>query len=242
MNEVSMQKRLDMRKRPNEQPAMHQSWKDLIFMHWKYDAKAIQNKLPPGLWVDTFENQAYLSLIVFAMEDIRVPMIPFALPNLLEVNFRTYVYNSKGIPGIWFFSLDLNSHMGVNAARSNFFLPYHYAELQLDDANSHIHVRGERKQNPPVRLNFAYAKSNPPYALAEPGSLDFFLLERYALFSSDGKRLYMGQVHHQPYPMAQGDVLSYSHDLISANGFKISQNADLVHYSSRVDVDIFNLK
>ena len=51
----------DMAHRPWPLPdgpwVMTQSWHDLLFAHWPVDARALQEKLPAGLPLDTFEGR-----------------------------------------------------------------------------------------------------------------------------------------------------------------------------------------
>src|SRR5437660_634498 len=101
--------RQQMRARPKDQwTIMYQSWRDLLFLHWQYDAAAIQRTLPPGLQVDTFAGKAYLGIIPFFMQNVHPILVPPLawLSDFLELNVRTYVFDENGVPGIWFYSLD----------------------------------------------------------------------------------------------------------------------------------------
>src|ERR1041385_3822856 len=99
--------RLAMRSRPHGSPVMHQNWDNLLFLHWPIEPEALRPLVPAELQIDTFENQAWLSMSPFALTGLRMlslPPIP-GLNSFLELNVRTYVHRN-GIPGIWFFSLD----------------------------------------------------------------------------------------------------------------------------------------
>ena len=52
------EQRLALRARPEGRHVMRQSWRDLLFLHWRIDPAVIQETLPPGLTVDTFDGQA----------------------------------------------------------------------------------------------------------------------------------------------------------------------------------------
>src|SRR2546426_5014307 len=58
---------------------------------------------------------------------VALPPVP-GLESFLELNVRTYVH-FKGMPGIWFFSLDASKLIPVLAARLLFTLPYLRAEM-----------------------------------------------------------------------------------------------------------------
>lgn len=110
---------------------MFQTWQDLLFLHWEYDVDEIQQTLPPGLYVDTFEDRAYLGIVPFFMKNVRprfCPSVP-GISNFMETNLRTYVYDERGIAGVWFYSLDANQWLAVKLARTFFKLPYFYAAM-----------------------------------------------------------------------------------------------------------------
>jgi len=80
---------------------------------------------------------------------------------------------------------------------------------------------------------------------ANPGFLEFFLLERYRLFSwnADKEELLTGQVHHVPYPMCQPKVPEWSNQVIQLDGFALPNgDPDHVAMSRGVDVDIFPIQ
>src|SRR5688572_15080490 len=98
---------------------MTQSWHDLLFAHWPVDARALQDKLPAGLPLDTFDGQAWVGVVPFRMTNVAprgVPAVPF-VSSFVELNVRTYV-TLHGKPGVYFFSLDANSTIAVTAARA----------------------------------------------------------------------------------------------------------------------------
>ena len=49
---------------------MTQTWNDLLFAHWPVDARALQETLPAGLPLDTYEGQAWLAIVPFHMTNV----------------------------------------------------------------------------------------------------------------------------------------------------------------------------
>src|SRR5881296_4376481 len=99
--------RLAMRARPQGSPVMYQNWGNLLFLHWPIDPTSIRPLIPEELEIDTSDGKAWLGITPFAMTGVRfvaLPPVP-GLESFLELNVRTYVH-FKGMPGIWFFSLD----------------------------------------------------------------------------------------------------------------------------------------
>jgi uncharacterized protein len=248
MAQPTLNARLAVRERPtNQTPLMHQNWRNLLFLHWEYDPNAIQATLPDGLHVDTFEGKAYIGITPFFMQDVRLKGMPSmpGLSNFLEINTRTYVYDDKGVPGIWFYSLDANSFMGVQAAKNFFHLPYYYAEMRSKTTSKgaiDYECRRQGDEQSPF-MRFVY-KGHKESKTASQDSLEFFLVERYLLFSQDEEsQLYQGRVHHAPYPISHVDVETWDEHLFELNELEKPNRApDHLLFSSGVDVDIFNLQ
>ncbi|CDR34917.1 YqjF family protein [Criblamydia sequanensis] len=226
-------------------PCMYQDWRHLLFLNWAYDPKEIQKTLPKGLFVDVHEGKAFLSVVVFFIENLRAPFLPKVpgLSHFIEINLRTYVYDERGVPGVWFYSLDIDSKLAAFGGRTFFHLPYHQADLKSEFKNGIIHITGQRKSNPSTFFNFSYKENNEKNRLAKPGTQDFFLVERYILYTTVKNQLKRGQVHHESYPLAQTDFFTANTNLFESNHFFKPQGPpDSIQYSPGVDVSIFPLK
>ena len=173
-----------MRQRPAQVCVMRQTWAHLLFLHWRFPVAMVQRTLPPGLTVDTFDGAAWLGVVPFFMQKVRprgLPGIP-GLTNFLELNVRTYVHDDAGRPGVWFYSLDCNQPIAVRTARSLFHLPYEHATMSAGIQADGTIEYDARRRGEGSEARFVYA-SNHAGSEVEPGSLEFFLIERYALFA-----------------------------------------------------------
>lgn len=225
---------------------MRQRWSHLLFLHWEVAAETIQARLPEGLFVDTFAGKAYLGVVPFFMEKVRPLPFPTVrgLSDFLELNLRTYVYDAQGRPGVWFFSLDCDQWLAVKIARMGFHLPYEHARMSATFAEEEIRYASLRKGDF-VEQTFIYP-SAPSVAAkpAEPDTLEFFLLERYRLFSArrDG-RLYSGLVHHSPYVFEHTPVNDFSTRLFSLNRFDVPGTRPVsTLIAQSVDIDVHPLE
>jgi uncharacterized protein YqjF (DUF2071 family) len=226
---------------------MRQIWSDLLFLHWEVPAAILAPTLPPGLEVDTFEGKAYLGLVPFTMRGVRpvgLPAVPW-LSDFHEVNVRTYVHAEGSHPGVWFFSLDAANAVAVWLARSTFHLPYKWARMSLDHDPAGTGVvdyssirRGSRAE---ASCRMRYRPTGTP-SPAVPGTLAFFLLERYILYAFARGRLRIGRVHHQAYPVQGAELLAFEEDLLAAAGFERPDQEPLIHYAAGVDVEVFPLR
>ena len=244
MPEPTMLARLAVRDYPkNSQPIMQQRWDQLLFLHWEYDPQLIQKILPPGLHVDLYEGKAYVGLTPFFLKGLKPKLlIPLpGIPDFMEMNLRTYVYDDKGTPGVWFFSLDANNWLAVQTARNFFHLPYFYATMESYTNDGEIAYRCER-QEMEYSVEFLYKGTGNSFS-AEPGSLEFFLVERYVLFAYTGNELAMARIHHAPYPLQQGQAMKWDDKVFEWDKLeRPTRQPDHLLFSPGVDVDIFNLQ
>ena len=215
----TLETRLAVRECPLRAHVMHQRWEQLAFLHWRWDAAEIQRTLPPGLHVDTFQGDAWVAIVPFYMRGIRprfCPPIP-GVSNFLEMNVRTYVHDEQGRPGVWFYSLDCNQSLAVWTARTFFHLPYQHARMAAPMDEDEIDYTC-RRHGEPTTSRYRYQVSGETH-IAEPGSLEFFLAERYLLFAQTPRGIRCGQVHHTPYPLAEVKLDTWDVNPLQQAGF-----------------------
>ena len=238
MNHPTLQDRLDVRMRPNRPPVMYQRWSNLLFAHWEIDPEIIQNRLPEGLFVDTLNDQTFIGLVPFYMQKVRPRFFP-ALPwlsNFMELNVRCYVYDHRGRPGVWFFSLDCNQPIAVEIARKLFHLPYEHSVMRT---KRELYTCRRKGQHELAKYDFS---DHGHTQQAQVDSLEFFLLERYLLFSqSSTGKIRVGQVHHQPYQFSKLPIQQIDTTPLSWNHFEIEGNPSSLLNAPGLDVEIFAL-
>ncbi|MFN2498457.1 MAG: YqjF family protein [Pyrinomonadaceae bacterium] len=236
--------RLSIRERPDGQPLMHQTWGKLLFMHWRIDAKQLRPLIPEPLEIDTFDGSAWIAITPFTMWDIRglppfLPALP-GLSSLHELNVRTYIY-FEGVPGVWFFSLDANSAAAVMAARAFYHLPYFNAEIELENEGNRVDYSLVRTDHPPAKIDTSW-QIGEPLPLSEPDSIEFFLTERYCLYSESGDDLYRARIHHEPWPLQDAQLISLDSTMIESHDIKTPKGEPLLHYCEELSVNIWPIK
>jgi uncharacterized protein YqjF (DUF2071 family) len=236
--------RLAMRKRPERQPIMHQNWGKLLFMHWRIDEQLLRPLIPSQLEIDTYDGSAWIGIVPFTMWDIRpfppyLPPVP-GLSAFHEINVRTYVHKD-GVPGVWFFSLDANSAAGVFGARTFYFLPYYKAEIEIEEKDGLINYSSRRTEDPPAdfRATWRIAEPLPP---SKPDSIDFFVTERYCLYSERHGNIYRSSIHHHPWPLHDAKLLSCDSTMIESQGLPAPEGEPLLHYCEELSVEIWPLE
>lgn len=231
---------------PRGRSVMRQSWSKLLFLHWAVDPAQLRPLLPPGLELDTFEDKAYVGLVLFTMTGVRPNWAPTFAPlsNFHETNVRTYVHYQGRNPGVWFFSLDAANAVAVRIARAWFKLPYHFARMSLQrHAKGEIDYTSQRLWPGPTPAT-CVARYTPcgKVQSAAVGTLEHFLVERYILYSYAGGQLFRGRVHHRPYPLQAARLTSLDENLVAAAGITRPAVAPLTHYAEGVRVRIFPLE
>lgn len=219
---------------------MLQKWRDLTFLHFSLEPDVVQALLPEGLIVDTFDGKAWVGLVPFWMTGIRFPWAP-PIPGthtFPETNVRTYVHRNGQKPGVWFFSLDAANTLAVWFARRFFGLPYHRAEMMVSGKEL-IQYRSVRHRGDATHQIEVQVGDTLPFP--QPGSLDFFLVERYLLYAMKAGSLYTGLVHHPPYAIHSATVRRCEESMVQAVG--ISPGPwEHVCYSPGVDVEVFGIE
>ncbi len=241
---TTIEMRLAQRERPEGRPAMHHSWRHLTFLHWPVPAEQLQRLLPPGLTVDTYEGVAYVSLVAFTMRDMRLSWSP-AVPGLSashETNVRTYVVDANGVPGVWFFSLDAANPAIVRIARAWYHLPYTRASMSVETSERSATYECVRSSQDPTCMSRVESVFSGEPLATTPGSLEFFLVERYVLFASWRGRLYTARVWHVPYPICAAECLFVSENLVKAAHIERPDVPPIVHFCPGVDVEVFTLR
>ena len=217
---------------------MTQSWHNLLFAHWPVDAGALRRRVPPRLPLDLHDGQAWLGIVAFRMTNVAPRLVP-ALPwvsAFAEINVRTYV-TVGGRPGVYFFSLDAESAVAVTAARALLGLPYFTArmEVRFDGRQVEYASRRTASDAPPAALIARYRPAGAPFE-AKPGTLDYFLTERYCLYNEYARLgAYRLDIHHAPWVLHKAEAAFEVNTMAEAAGIRLPAGAPIVHFSARQD-------
>jgi uncharacterized protein YqjF (DUF2071 family) len=231
--------RLAYRARPPGTPVMHQRWEDLLFLHWPMDPVLLRPKIPDSLEIETFDGKAWVGITPFHLENVRganLPTLP-GLSSFHELNVRTYVTH-KGIPGIWFLSLDASKLVPVAAARVFFMLPYCKARIRMVQRRETFYFELKRSGSPEAEF-IANWQLGQPLRDPDQDSLAFFLVERYYAFTVENGTIYHIRIYHHPWMLEDATVHVEHSRMFSALGLPEPEAPPLVHYSRSQEVEIW---
>jgi uncharacterized protein YqjF (DUF2071 family) len=238
--------------RPYPLPAgawrLRQRWNDLLFAHWPVRGEEIARLLPAGLEVDLFDGFAWVGVVPFWMDGVVTRSVgegTFGVPGtgtFPELNLRTYV-RSRGVAGVFFFSLDAGSLLAVVGARVLFGLPYFYARMARVTTEAGVEYRSRRLwTREPVRFEASYRPVGAVLGVSQPGSIEYFLTERYGLFVARFGAVAVGHVHHLPWPLQAAEAEIRVNEIAGVHGITLPGKAPLLHFSRRLEVFIWALR
>ena len=222
-----------------KRPVMTQVWRDVTFAHWSVPTEVVEALLPPGLRVDTHNGQAWVSLVGFEMDALRLRGLP-AIPTthqFLEFNVRTYVIGPEG-PGVWFCSLDVAHWLPAIVARTGFALPYDKGDVKVSHERSRIVWTVDRIWPERAQGSLAVSVDDADVAPIVDDALATFLTSRWRFYAKTrGGRLVTAPVEHEPWPLTSVRFIGADTGLASSAGFALDGDP-IVHHSSAVHVRV----
>jgi uncharacterized protein len=215
-----------------------QTWNHMLFAHWPVPTAVLRPLVPDSLTIDEFDGTSWVGLLPFHMTGVslrRVPDLPW-LSAFPEMNLRLYVTRHDK-PGIWFVSLDASNSAATAAARLLADLPYFWSSMRVAVQGACVHYRSTRLT---ARRRVVFRGTYWPEGLvheARRGTLEYFLTERYCLYTQSRRgQLERIQVHHWPWPLQRAGAAFDVNTVASAQGIDLPSHPPVLHYARRLDV------
>ncbi|MCT1904264.1 YqjF family protein [Oceanobacillus sojae] len=206
-----------------------QKWEHILFLHYPISPETIKMYLPKEVELDTYNGQAWISIVSFKVSKNRLrylPRVPYIHP-MLQINVRTYI-KRKGEMGVFFFTMDTNK---LSAALGGRIVnaPFLHADMVMRKYANTYRIYSTRKG----KLSAAFQTSYSPVGHAfypEKQSLDYWLLERYIFWSYKNGRLYRGDIQHDRWEIRNAEVNIEKQSLVLPEN--TIGEPPLVHYAS----------
>lgn len=187
-----------------------QKWEDILFIHTPFSPQFLQGCVPAPFTIDTYNGQAWLTLVLFRATNSRPRFFPswLSYPDVHQMNLRTYVtFGSES--GVYFFSIhsdSLAATIGGNAVA----LPFQQAPMTIRKEGHSFHFTGSRWAREKIgKLQIAYQPDTTSFT-PQKDSLAHFLTERYSILKKQGNRIVKGTISHGNW-LLQEALLSKQH-------------------------------
>jgi uncharacterized protein len=220
---------------PQSSWKFYQEWHHAVFFHWPVSAGELREMIPKELELDLYNEQAWVSLIVFGIRNIRpryLPAIP-VISDIDEINIRTYI-KYKGKRGIYFFSLEANKWITCMLAKAFVKLPYRLSRIR---SSQNIYSSYNRELGDTMHIEFKVKEEN-----ITASTFDRWLTERYASYQDNSAgKLNELEIHHFQWPLYK---IELDKCFVRYSRFRnlIHDQPHLAHYSPGVQVLSWGLK
>ena len=212
---------------PEKPWTVYQEWNKAIFLHWEVDAEVIQGMLPKALTVDTINGKAWVSVVAFDMNNVKLryfPKPPY-ISDFQEINIRTYVV-CNGKPSVYFFSMEAHKKLSCVVLEQLSKFPYRYSKMsrtatQFQSKNTDLNEA----------FKIEYTLDDTPIVKDDT---DKWLTERYAVFQDYKDSIMEYDVHHLEWPMQ--NIICTSIVVDYPRFTFLNNTPNKIHYSSGVQV------
>ena len=207
----------------------YQEWNNAIFLHFKIPYNILNPLIPKGLELDSFNNNYYVSLVAFTMNELHPKnLFPIGfISDFHEINIRTYVKKNNH-HGVYFLNIEAEKKISAYIARILSKLPYEASQIKREN-NSYISYNYSKKFELKIRYNLQKTK-------VLKTDLDIWLLERYCLFYVDNLKIYRFDIYHKEWPLQKIDLVELKINYQFNDLILNTDNIEGFHYSNGVSV------
>lgn len=217
---------------PKEKWIYYQEWNRALFLHWTVPFDILRDLVPKQLNIDTFQGDAYVSMVAFTMEKIRPRYLPAVnfISNFDEINIRTYIDNDNK-KGVFFLNIEAQKMLSVFIAKKLSGLPYEKANIRRNKNNYQ-----SNNQLKDFHLNVQYEIKEVLNCKTE---LENWLTERYCLYVENRSSIYCYDIHHKEWQIKNVELkhLDLKYTIGKLN---LTNNPDIIQYSDGVQVVAWN--
>jgi uncharacterized protein len=218
---------------PESRWTLGQTWEQTFWAHWPVPVTEIRTRVPDELEIEEYDGTAWLGLVFFRVRALRARgALPLpGMSSFLQLNVRTYVRGPDGLPGVWFFSIDASSRLAAVGVRRVYHVPAFHARMTLEPVDDWQEAECVRIGEHGRVFSGRYRATGETFH-AEPGSLEWFLTERYRLFAADAR----AEMHHDRWLLVPAEA---EIELATIAPFALTGAPRCCHFAFRQDALIW---
>lgn len=224
------------------------TWRDGLFVNWPVDPGALRPHIPDELSLETWEGDAWLSVLPFVLTNAGFRGTPpVTRTAVAELNVRTYV-RYRGDPGLFFFSIDVGNPLIAAAVGRTTRLPVYHAHMRVSSDDDEVVFSSTRSQTaacsrPRVRSTDAPARFGATYRpdgdvfTPEQDTFAYWLVERRRFYAAEKNRgVLSGEIAHEPWPLQPANVTINENTMFEANGLPEPRGDPVVYYCDELSM------
>lgn len=224
---------------PNAPHVVAMTWRDGLFVHWPVDPDALRSHVPGELTLETRDGRAWVSVLPFVLTNVGVRGTPpIARLAFGELNVRTYV-RYRGDPGLFFFSIDVDSSLVAATVGRTTRLPVHDATIRVGATEeNHVTFSSDRRgttSDTTARFDATYRPDGAVFT-AEPDTLDYWLTARRRFYAPGTRGVLAGAIAHDPWPLQPAAVTIHENTMLEVNGLPMPTGEPIVHYADELSM------
>jgi uncharacterized protein YqjF (DUF2071 family) len=104
-----------------------------------------------------------------------------------------------------------------------------------------IKYRLKRRDDPAAQFKADW-KVGDALPQSQPGSREFFLTERYILYTEVEGELFRARIYHEPWQLYKAELTNFGSSMLEAKQITQPKTHPLLHHAEEVSVDIWNLE
>lgn len=183
-----------------------QIWSNIYFVHFPVRKQFLQPLIPAPFQLDTFQQQAWVTLVIFKAHNSRLRYFPkfLSFRPFWQVNVRTYIRNGKK-RGVYFFTLFSNDALAVKLGRIP-GLPYVYLPLIVKENSDHLFVKNAQCNKDLLISSFSLSLKRQDQL--KTSDLHHWLTDVHTIFLQRKNKLIQSNVFHKQWKLyaAKGSI------------------------------------
>jgi uncharacterized protein len=104
-----------------------------------------------------------------------------------------------------------------------------------------IKYRSKRLDDPAAKFKAEWSVSKA-LPKSQPGSREFFLTERYVLYTEFEGELYSARIHHEPWQLYQAELTDFESTMLEPKQIPQPKTQPIIHHAEEISVDIWGLE